>query len=181
MPGVPSKPPSLPDTVDATPSEILTRLEQRLLQIGSVWFPTPRELRGWSSSGVPLYVRILGPDRVEIGPRLASMWAACFAPVWRAHLQATGAGSSLRWRTGPVRFTLGLLLAWWAILVAWPVAPAASPDPEEASRWVVFWAFLAVASTVGPALGWLFGGQALQEARGWLLEALAQPHVDEDW
>ena len=179
MPGQPSKPPPLPDQVDASRDAISNRIQQRLLPLASVWFPTRRELRAWEQAGVPLYARRVAADRFEIGPRLASMWAACFAPVWVVRLHEEADGTRLAWGRRPVWFTAALLAGWWSIIAGWPVALAA--DPEEAGRWGVFWAFLLVASTLGPAVGWWMGARSLDAAAGWLAEALTQADVDEDW
>lgn len=169
-----SKVASPPGTVDAPPATVEDRLQTRLLVVRSVWFPTQRELRAWRDSGVPLYVRRLGPARVEVGPRLESMWAACFAPVLEARIAEDGASTHLEWRRRWPRFTLGLLIAWWVVLIGWLLAQG---DPGR----LPFWAFMAVMSTLGPAVGWVFGGRALDQSVPWLTEALCQPEVDEDW
>jgi hypothetical protein len=171
-----------PPTVDAPSETVDNRLDTRLLPIRSVWFPTPRELRRWRESGVPLYVRRLGPGRVEVGPRLDSLWAACFAPVLEGRLAPADGHTRLDWRRRWPRFTLALLAGWWVVLVVWPVVlfVQISAGRDEAG-WLPFWAFLVVASTAGPAVGWVLGGRALDEAVPWLAEALRLPEVDEDW
>ena len=168
--------------VDAPPSDVAQRLQHRLLPIRSVWFPTPRELREWSSSGVPLYVRRLRQNTVEVGPRLASLWAACFAPVWVLSLHPhPDGGTHVKRRRRLPRFTLALLAGWWAILVAWPAALWWTPEEDEPGRWLIFWAFLVVASTLGPLSGAVYGGRTLDDAEDWLRDTLQDPPVDEDW
>lgn len=179
MAGSTSKPHVPPGAVDAAPTVVVRRLQQRLLTLASVWFPTRRELRAWEQSGVPLYVRVLRGHRVEVGPRLQSMWAACFAPVWEGRVYDDRGRARIHWRRRPQWFTAALLAGWWAIIAAWPVALA--QDPEEGGRWVVFWAFLLVVSTAGPLIGWTMGGRTLREALPWLEQAMQQPDVDEDW
>ena len=179
MAGPSSKPHVPPHRVDAAPNVVLDRTRHRLLPLASVWFPTPRELRAWQQSGVPLYVRHLDANRIEVGPRLASMWAACFAPVLEGRLEPVDQDTRIHWRRRPIWFTLALLIGWWLVIAAWPLAFA--QDPEEAGRWGVFWAFLLVTSTIGPALGWIFGGRSLDEGVPALHDALTLPDVDEDW
>ena len=187
MPNTPSTRPQLPDRVAAPPDAVLDRLRQRLLPIGSLWFPTPRELREWSASGVPLYVRRIGGRAVEIGPRLASMWAACFAPAWVGQLAPTqeqgdhGEHTVIRWSRRLPVFTMVLLLGWWLVLIGWPIVLLQAPPEDDPGRWWVFWAFLAVASTAGPAAGAMMGRHARNRAVTWLVDALEHGEVEEDW
>ena len=167
--------------VDAEPAEVVARLRHRLLPVRSVWFPTRRELRDWDAAGVPLYVRSLGPDRIEVGPRLQSMWASCFAPVWAGHAWPEGRGTRMGWIRRWPRFTLALLIGWWSILGLWLVALQQPPVAEDPQRWMVFWTFLALASTAGPALGRRWGGQALDAAEPWLRDAMIHSTEGEDW
>ncbi|HHO54453.1 MAG TPA: hypothetical protein ENK18_27175 [Deltaproteobacteria bacterium] len=185
----PSKAADLPTHVDAGASEIVARLEDRLLSIHSLWFPTRSSLAAWRIAGVPLYVRRLGPARIEIGPRLENMWASCFSPVWWVDLgpgpgapSAPPGATPLRWRRRLPTVTVALLVGWWGILVAWPLllwlAPGGGEDP---GRQALFWAVLVLSSTGGPAVGWVLGGAALDEALPWLRGALLQPSSGEDW
>ncbi|MBX2796650.1 MAG: hypothetical protein KTR31_03240 [Myxococcales bacterium] len=170
---------SLPEQVSTAPVPLLKMLQQRLLPIRSLWFPTPKELRAWDQTGVPLYVRASSASTVQIGPRLQSMWAACFSPQLHGRITEYGAGSRLTWQARFPRFTLGLLFGWWVVLVAWPLAAWQSDD--DPARWGPFWAFLLLCSTLGPAAGWWFGMAALRDALPWLRETLEQPPVEEDW
>ncbi len=177
-----ASPDALPTRLDEPPGEVLQRLRDHLVLVRSVWFPTQRELRTWSSSGSPLYVRPLGPGQVEVGPRLHSLWAACFAPVEELTLTADGDGASLAVRRRFPRFTTGLLVVWWVITVAWGVAVLPQvASGQESPAWLLFWAILAVSATGGPAMGYVMGGRALDEAHDWLLTTLSTPDVGEDW
>ena len=170
-----------PIQVSAAPESVFTRLWQRLLPMGSLWFPTRRELRAWEDAGVPLYVRRIGKSSLEVGPKLASMWAACFAPVLVGQVAPSGKGSTIRWSRRPPWFTIWLLVGWWLVLAAWPVALIRAAETDDPNQWWVFWAFLSLASTLGPAAGYWLGGAALDAAVPWLREALLQPDVEEDW
>lgn len=172
----------LPEAVDADLATVRARLGERLLRVGSTWFPTPKELRAWSERGLPLYVRLPAPDRAEVGPRLDSLWAACFSPVWEARMSEAGGRTTLRWSRRLPAFTVGLLSAWVVVLVLWGVALAPPVlSGEEHWAWVVFWAVLAGSTAAGPGLGWSLGGRALDAALPALREALEQPEVGEDW
>jgi len=171
----------LPTRLSDPPPVVHERLRARLLLVRSVWFPTPRELRAWTASGVPLYVRPLGPRRLEVGPRLHSMWAACFSPVDELVLSGDDQAQLSVRRRAP-RFTLGLLVVWWVVTVAWAAAVIPTVIAgEESPAWLLFWMVLAIASTAGPALGYVLGGRALDEAHPWLADQLQTPDVDEDW
>lgn len=177
----PSKVADLPSCVDAETSEVVARLEGRLLSIHSLWFPTRAALAAWRRAGVPLYVRRLGPDRLEIGPRLQNMWASCFSPVWWLELRSER-GTTLRWRRRMPTVTVALLVGWWVLLTAWPVLLWQTPEGrEELPNQLLFWALLVASSIGGPALGWALGGAALDEASPWLRAALVQPSAGEDW
>jgi len=171
----------IPRELPDAPAAVHERLRSRLLLVRSVWFPSPRELRAWSTTGVPLYVRPLGPRSLEVGPRLHSMWAACFSPVQELVLAGEDRTTVVHRRRLP-RFTTGLLVVWWVLTVAW--AAAIVPQVlagDESPAWLLFWTVLAASSTGGPALGYVMGGRALDEALPWLAEMLETPDVDEDW
>jgi len=171
----------LPRELPDPPAVVHERLRSRLLLVRSVWFPTPRELRAWSTTGLPLYVRPLGPRRVEVGPRLHSMWASCFSPVDELVLGGEQRTTLTVQRRLP-RFTLGLLVVWWVVTVAWGAAGVPQVIAGlESPAWLLFWTVLAVASTGGPAMGFVMGGKALDEAAPWLRETLETPDVEEDW
>lgn len=127
--------------------------------------------RGDSTDGAPV------PD-LEIGPRLSSLWAACFAPALVGTMTAEGSTTHLRWRIRWPQPTRGLVVAWWLVLVIWAVAIVTGYTEGEP---VVFWVFLVLMSTIGPWLGWQLGGQALLAAWPALKLAIEQPEVDEDW
>lgn len=173
--------PALPSHLPEAPAPVEERLRSRFVLIRSVWFPTQRELRAWDASGSLLYVRPLGPGAVEIGPRLASLWAACFAPVDELRLAADAGGTTLVAHRRLPRFTTGLLAVWWVLTVLWGVERIPAVLAGESPAWLLFWTILAVSATTGPAMGWVFGGQALDAARPQLLEALATPDLGEDW
>jgi hypothetical protein len=164
------------------PDEVLSRLRSHLVLVRSVWFPTQRELREWAASGSPLYVRPIGKRRVEVGPRLASLWAACFAPVDEIVFAESDGGTTLSVSRRFPRFTSGLLVVWWVLTVGWGVAVI----PEvfagrESPAWLLFWGILALSSTGGPAMGYVLGGRALDEGHPWLRSTLTTPDAGEDW
>ncbi len=168
--------------VDGSPDEVAARLTSHLLVVRSIWFPTPRELRTWERSGHRLYVRRLSATSLEVGPRLHSMWAACFSPVWRGTLTPHGSASSVEWRRTVPRFTLGLLVMWWIATASWlaafvPVLISGDLHPA----WLIFWCLLALASTAGPAVGWVMGGRALDAADDDLARALTLTGTEDDW
>jgi len=178
----PAKPSGLPSQLQDGPGPIVTRLRGRLFPIRSVWFPTLRELRGWRESGVPLYVRVLGPQAFEVGPRLQSMWASAFSPVYAGRIEAAEDGAQVRWSRRWPRFTLALLVGWWILLAAWPPLLAAQIQAgDDHAGWLPFWAFLVLSSTAGAGVGWVMGGRELDAAVPWLTAALTQPEVGEDW
>jgi len=174
---MPTTPAALPELHDVSPAEVRRRLGERCLVVRSVWFPTPKEIQAWASSGQPVYVRFLAADRAEIGPRLQSMWASCFSPVDVLSFKA-----ELSVRRRFPWMTAGVIAVWWFAAAVW----GASGVPrviagEESPAWLVFWIAIVAFTTLGPWVGWIKGGQALDEARAWWVEALSVPRVDEDW
>ncbi len=177
---MPTRPP--PDAIPAPPDEVARRLEARLFPIRSVWFPTRAELRDWSASGSPLYLRWLGSGRFEIGPRVDNMWAACFSPVIRGALHADGGGTRLTWERAFPRLTRAVQAAWAVLLAGWlaALAPAIARG-EESPGTLVFWVLLAGATAASTAVGGKLGGRALDDALPWLVEVASEEPVDEDW
>ncbi len=173
----------IPPEVQGTAADVRKRLDARLLVVKSLWFPTPRELRAWDQSGVPLYLRWLGPHQFEIGPWLASMWASAFSPVWRGEIIAEGERARLSWRRTWTALTWGVLIAWWIVVIGWAGALiVVVGGGQESPWWVLWWGLLALSTTAGPAVGWRFGGRALDAQHDWLEVAAADPLVDgEDW
>lgn len=170
-----------PPVVQGTPSEVRDRLSGRLVVMRSLWFPSRRDLHRWDTAGVPAYVRWLPDDGIEIGPRLGSMWAACFSPVLRGTLQAEGRRTKLSWRRTWPRFTLAVLALWAVVLLVWMGVIAVQLYQGTTNIVAVFWwNVLALASLVGPWLGHTLGGRALDEAERWVREAAATA-VEEDW
>lgn len=164
--------------VDGAPPEVRARLDARLLRLHSVWFPTRTELAAWGTCDVPLYVRWIRGGEVEVGPRLHSMWAACFSPVLRGSLQPAGdTRSELRLERAIPRVTATVIGLWWAVLALWmgTLALPQPPGAEDPAGWLPFWGVLAVASTLGPAVGWYGGGRELRGALPWLEQQLAVP------
>lgn len=167
--------------MDGTPTAVKARLAQRGLVVGNLWFPTPRELRAWSASGAPAYIRWLPEDGIEIGPRTASLWAACFCPVLRGRLRAVGGRTEAVLTLGWPR-TTAIVLGIWAVgLAAWLVAilvhaMEGTVNPGD----VLWWNVLALATMAGPVLGARFGRPALEEAKAWVLKT-ASAAIEEDW
>ena len=176
-----TRPPS--PSVPGTPEQVRERLQQRLVRVRSVWFPSPRELRTWDGSSAPLYVVWHGPRTLEVGPRLASMWASAFSPVLRGELVQEGDRTRLELRRSWPRITLAVLGVWWIVVVAWGVLLALGIRPEGESPMVVmWWAVLALTVIAGPGIGWTLGGRHLDESRAFLTGAAGEDVVDgEDW
>lgn len=167
--------------VEGSPAEVRKRLSARVLVIRSTWFPTPKELRLWQSSGVPAYVRWLRDDGIEIGPRLSSMWAACFSPVLRGRMVAEGARTRIVWRRSLPGFTLGVIGLWAAVLLVWFVGIVYQLTQGHVDAGAIFWwCVLAGGTVAGPALGFRYGGPALDDAERWVRES-ASAAVEEDW
>jgi hypothetical protein len=175
-------PPSTDPWVSGDPAEVRDRLLHRLVRIRSVWFPTPKELRRWDQAGVPLYIVTSGLE-VEIGPRLASMWAAAFSPVLRGQLVATDGGTRLELRRTWPRVTLGVLAVWWTVVLAWGgMLLVVVGQRGESPMLAVWWGILVAATTLGPWVGWRLGGQQLDAALPWLVHTAGENRVQgEDW
>ena len=163
--------------IDASPAEIRRRTDERLLTMRSVWFPSPREDAAWRASGHPVYIRWIGPNTAEVGPRFDSLWVSSFAPVDVVDVSGPIA---------PVRrlphVTTAVLVGWWVAAAAWAAygLPRIASGDEPAA-WLFFFGTVVGASTLGPGLGWVMGGRALDAARGVWLEAMRVPRSGEDW
>lgn len=166
-------PTTLPTPVDA----VTARLARQGLVIRSVWFPSTSEAENWRSSGVPLYVRPLSTHALELGPRLENMWASVFSPVLVGTLTDAASGCEVQWSRRPVRLTSGILATWVALLVAWPVTMVVSGD--VGGFW--FWLLLAASTISAPIVGWVRGGQALDDGIPWLEAILLAEDEEEDW
>lgn len=161
--------------------ELRKRLSQRVLVVRSTWFPTPKELRAWNASGVPAYVRWLRHDGIEIGPRLESMWAACFSPVLRGHMEARDGQTRITWRRALPGFTVGLLGTWATVLALWCAAIAWQFTQGYIDVGaILWWCVLALFTVSAPLIGLHFGTPALVLAERWVREVAASA-VEEDW
>lgn len=166
--------------VDADPAQVRGRLEAALLVVRSVWFPTVTEQRAWTASTAPLYVRWRGPDALEVGPRLYSMAAARWAPMWAGRLVGDGSGRTRF--VGRVRFAplaQGLLAGWTLVLLAWL---AAELQRGGALHWLPWWLALAALTASTAVLAAVPGGRALRAALPDLLRLAADPEAGaDDW
>lgn len=170
-----------PLIVEGSPADLRERLSKRVLVVRTTWFPTPRELRAWNSSGVPAYARWLRGGRIEIGPRLESMWAACFTPVLRGRMEALDGKTRVVWRRSWPRFTIGLIGMWATVLAAWMMGILFQLSQGHVDTGALFWwTFLAVATFSGPWLGARYGGPELEEAERWV-RSNASGTIEEDW
>ena len=169
--------------VPGTPAEVRTRLRTALLPMGSVWFPTRKELRDWEASELPLYVRWRGGNRLEVGPRLASMWASCFSPVLRGELRPDGEDqTTFAFQREFPRVTRAVLALWAVLLTGWGALLAVAVAGGELPPGLAWWAVLAGSATAGPAVGWSLGGAALDRALPWLQDQASRaPIPGEDW
>ena len=167
--------------IDASPTEVRQRLLRRLLGVRSVWFPTPAELREWDETTSPLYVRWSSATHFEIGPRLASMWAACFSPVWRGTLTGEDT-TTVTWSVALPRTTVALLVGWTVVLIGWMAQLGPEIMAGDTSPMMLgFWGLLAGGTIGGPLVGARFGGEALETELPFLLDAAQTPAVEEDW
>ena len=55
-----------PPLIQGTPGEVRDRLTAQILVVRSLWFPSPRDLRGWDNAISPVYLRWLGEAEVEV-------------------------------------------------------------------------------------------------------------------
>jgi len=169
--------------VSGTPEEVKRRLDDRLLRMGSVWFPTRSELRSWDDTELPLYIIRTNELVIEVGPHLANLWAACFSPVLRGNLLASSTGTTIRWDRGWPRVTNAVVWGWTAVLVVWLVVliPQIASGSEH-PIWLLWWGILSATRVAATALGGHYGGLALDEHMEWLTRAAAEGVVDEeDW
>jgi hypothetical protein len=178
MPSPPAAPPP-PLRFEGDPAEAAAQLVRGLVAVRSVWFPTPKELRAWEGSGVPLYARRIGRTTVEVGPRLGSMWASCFSPVDELGFGADGVVTQ---RRRFPRFTTGLLVVWWVAIAGWGASElplVVSGDMHPA--WLVFFGLLAGSAGLGPVVGWRMGGAWLDAHREWVVDGIEGRDEGENW
>ena len=173
--------PSLPP-IPATADEVRERLSTRILTLRSVWFPSPRDLRDWKSAHSLLYLRWLGVDRFEVGPRLGSMWAACFSPVIEGTITSIDGQVQVDLQRRFPKMTSTLLALWtltltlWLGVLVWNIS-----TQDEPMVWLLWWAILAGATASAPVVGGRMGGAVLDRALPELDSAARQPRVEEDW
>ncbi len=147
----------------ASPDEVRRRLVASCVPMRSLWFASLKELRRWDQAHEALYVRRLRSGEVEVGPRLASLEAARFSPVFRATLQASGVDTVVRGAVRLPGFVRGLLGVWAVVLTGWFLLGLRAAG-EQGMGWLVFWGFAAAITIVGAWLGRTMGGKALREA-----------------
>ncbi len=148
-------------TARASPREARERLVAALPEVRSVWLPTTADLRRWDLSTARLYVRWAPDGGLEVGPRLYSVAAARWAPVWRGRIEPSATGSHF---VGSVRsqpLALALLVGWAAVLAVWALVELRTGADL---RWVPWWGVLAAFTTLGAALSRVGGGRALAAA-----------------
>ncbi len=168
--------------IPATVDEVRERLSSRILTLRSIWFPSPRDLRNWKSAQGGLYLRWLGADRFEVGPRLGSMWAACFSPVVEGTLQVHNDHVTCTLRQRFPAITTGLLSLWsvtltvWLVVLVWNISAH-----DEPVIWLLWWGILAASTVAAPLVGSRLGGAELDIALPQLDDAVRQPLVEEDW
>ena len=153
------------------------RLARGLLPIRSTWFPTPRELSRWNRSTHPLYVRWLGRETFELGPRLSSLQAASFCPVLRGRLVSDASGGTRI--EGTVRLpslTRGLFGFWGAVLIAWLFSLVQEPGPGELTWWFILLGFTMSAA----GLAHVYGTRELRSGLERLPALLAEQELGED-
>jgi len=168
-------------SLPASPEAIKNRLDRRLLRIGSVWFPTRKELRAWETSEVPLYiVRSTRPD-LEVGPWLDSLWAACFSPVLHGRLETTDEGTRITWTRGWPQVTRIVLWSWTVVLATWflILAPPILSGTEHPIS-LLWWALLTGSRIAAPVLGGHYGGQTLDAHVPWLLQVAEDGAFEEN-
>lgn len=170
-------------TIEASPREVRRLLEESLLPVRSLWFPTPRELREWRASGALLYAVWHRGGVVEVGPRVESLNAARFLPAARLRLREVEGHVHVEgWARLP-RVTRVLLAGMGVMLVLW----GASVFPgvwagDKPWAWVLFWGLLAGTLGGGAVLGTVVGRRLLEARVPWLAELLADAAVEgEDW
>jgi hypothetical protein len=170
--------------LDGTPSQVRERLEERLMVVGDLWLPTRRELRDWSNSVAPLYLRVTRNGAFEVGPRLETIPAARFAPTLRGVLVGTDSGGTrlqtrVRWPRATAfmlyGFTLAVLV--WGVAVGWQLY-----NGQTHLGWLgaVITVFVIVQGSAW--LAWTWGRRQLMAEVEWLSQALSRPVVEgEDW
>lgn len=174
--------PELCIAIEDHPEQLRARLRQELLPVRSLWLPSRKELDAWSHSAAPLYVRFVGPQRIEIGPRTYSVQTACLCPVWRGELRAGSAGGELRLHRGLPRLTALMAATWLAVELVW--AAVGLPEVlagELHPSWLLWWGIPWIGGAAALGLGWWRGGQQLDAARPELERIARAPVVAEDW
>lgn len=160
---------------------MLERARANLLIVGNPWFPSPKELREWQESEQALYARITGKSSLEVGPRTASLWAACFSPVIRLSLHEQGDTTVLEPSAGLNPTTLWLLLGWSLTLVAWgTVLLPALYSGDEHWSWAIWWVLLVAATISAPIVGRVAASAQLEHAALGLRTQLEED-LGEDW
>ena len=155
---------------------VRARLERRLYPVGSIWFPTVGELQGWPGAEAPLYLRRLSGDRLEIGVRSHSLYAARFCPVLRGQLQDLGDRTRIDVAPTLDRFTLVVVIGLGAVLAVWAAVLAMGLGTGQTRPAAIgFWALLLLALVGGLGVGWRQGGDALEERLPWLRRAAEEP------
>jgi hypothetical protein len=173
----------LPVSVSGTPEEVKRRLDERLLCVGSLWFPSRAELQAWDEADMPLYIVRNRTTTLEIGPHLANMWASCFSPVLRGTLENRSDGTAISWSRGWPTVTHFVLWSWTVVLAIWllvllPQIASGSEHPI----WLLWWSILSATRVAATALGGHYGGQTLDTHIPWLTQALTEVLVEEeDW
>lgn len=169
-------------TVDASPEEVVRRLEGGVLMVRDLWIVSPRDRRAWDRSTDTLYARRLGPGRWEVGPRLASLAAARWCPVVTVVVHPEGAGTLVRLgRLRTSRTAAVVLGGVSALVVAWAVLlwVAWRAGSDEARAWP-FCAGLAGALAFMQAVAWGPGAQAIKRALPDLWRIVERPAAGQD-
>lgn len=165
------------------PRAVRRRLTERLVHIGNLWLPTRAEMRIWHRAGAPLYVCWSGQDHFEIGPRLETMPAARFVPVYAGRLEPFEGGTRLVGRVRMPRATRWIFALLALMMVAWGVVTLARfAQGDTHAGWVGTWAVSTLIALGGPQLARGFGRRELERELPWLRAAVADaPDPDEDW
>lgn len=173
-----------PVVIDGTVPQIRQRLEDRLMVIGDLWFPTRAEMTRWSGSPSPLYLKWTRGGGFEIGPRLDTMPASRLAPALRGRLEAAETGRvHLRMRLGWPRLTAIVLWSFAVALLGWGIYVAVQLWTGQTHLgWLGAWA-VSVLLVHGTAFAaWHYGRGRLMADLPWLQEVLSGPMVEgEDW
>lgn len=147
----------------ASPGEVRRRLSASCVPMRSLWFASLKEMRSWDQAHEALYVRQHRSGGFEVGPRLASLEAARFSPVFRGSLQADGDDTVVHGTIQLPTFVRGLLGIWAVVLFAWFLLGLRASG-EQGMGWMVFWGFSVAITAGGAFLGRTMGGRALKDA-----------------